>query len=93
MRSILRLYDDADMAEATIAAIDRWPSRRALIVADDRPSTWREVLDHAAVIVGGAAPAPGGRAGLPSFRMRNQRIRDMLSWRPVYTDFRVGLAR
>ena len=26
-----------DMAAATVAAVERWPSRRALIVADDRP--------------------------------------------------------
>src|SRR6185295_4318296 len=46
----------ADMAEATVAAIDRWPSRRALIVADDHPSPWRDVFGYIAGCVGGVAP-------------------------------------
>ena len=83
----------ADMAEATVAAIARWPSRRALIVADDHPARWREILGYVAAIAGAAAPQPGGRVGLPSFRVRNQRARDALSWMPVYADYRAGLAR
>jgi nucleoside-diphosphate-sugar epimerase len=83
----------ADMAAATVAALERWPSRHALIVADDRPAPWRDVLGWVAALVAGAPPAPGGRAGLPSFRVRNARARDALSWRPLYTDHRVGLAR
>ena len=83
----------ADMAEATVAALERWPSRRALIVADDRPVPWRELLGYVAAVVGGAAPQPGGRAGLPSFRVSNRRAREVLGWRPVYSDYRAGLAR
>jgi nucleoside-diphosphate-sugar epimerase len=83
----------ADMAEATVAAMARWPSRRALIIADDRPAQWREILGYVAAISGGAAPQPGGRLGLPSFRVRNQRAREALSWSPLYADYRAGLAR
>jgi nucleoside-diphosphate-sugar epimerase len=83
----------ADMAAATVLAIERWPAGRALIVADDRPVQWRELLSYVAVSVGGPPPAPGGRPGLPSFRVRNQRACDALGWRPFYTDYRVGLAR
>ena len=83
----------ADMAEATVAAITRWPSRRALIVADDGPARWREIFEHVAAAAGGGPPPPGGRAGFPSFRVRNQRARAALSWRPFYADYRVGLAR
>jgi nucleoside-diphosphate-sugar epimerase len=36
----------ADMAAATVAAIGRWPSRQALIVADDQPAPWRDVLTY-----------------------------------------------
>jgi len=83
----------ADMAEATAAALETWPSRRALIVTDDRPARWREVLAFVAAIAGAAPPEPGGRLGLPSFRVRNQRARDALSWAPSYPDYRAGLAR
>lgn len=83
----------ADMAAATVATLEHWPSRRPLIVADDRPSRWREVFAHVAALAGGAPPEPGGRTGFPSFRVRNARARDALGWRPRYADFRAGLAR
>ena len=83
----------ADMAEATVAAIARWPSHRALIVADDGPAQWREIFGYVAAMAGGAVPQPGGRAGLPSFRVRNQRAREALSWSPFYADYRAGLVR
>jgi len=82
----------ADMAEATACAIERWPSRRALIVADDRPVEWRELFGHLAACAGAAAPQSGGRAGFPSFRVRNARAREVLGWRPFYSDYRAGLA-
>lgn len=83
----------ADMAEATAAALVRWPSRRALIVADDRPSRWRDVFAHVAAVVGAAPPKPGGRAAFLSFRVSNRRAREALAWRPFHSDFRTGFAR
>ena len=83
----------ADMAEATATALERWPSCRALIVADDRPVQWRDLFGYVAAIAGAAAPKPGGRLGMPSFRVRNQRAREALSWSPFYPDYRAGLAR
>ena len=83
----------ADMAAATIAALVRWPSRQALIIADDRPAQWRDVLTHVSVIAGASPPEPGGRALLPSFRVTNRRARELLSWTPLYADYRAGLAR
>ena len=83
----------ADMAGATMAALSRWPSRQALIVADDHPVRWREVLGYVCAIAGAAPPEPGGRALMPSFRVSNRRARDLLSWAPLYVDYRAGLAR
>jgi nucleoside-diphosphate-sugar epimerase len=83
----------ADMAEATALAIERWPSRRALIIADDAPSRWRDVLRFVAEIAGGHEPKAGGRQGLPSFRVSNRRAREALGWAPFYADFRAGLTR
>lgn len=83
----------ADMAEATIATIRRWPSRKAVIVADDRPACWREVFEYVANAAGSPAPQPGGRLGFPSFRVRNARARELLGWTPAYADYRAGLVR
>lgn len=83
----------ADMAAATVAAIRVWPSRQALIVADDGPAPWRDVLRYVSKVAGSAPPEPGGRAGMPSFRVTNRRARELLAWQPVYSDYRAGLVR
>jgi nucleoside-diphosphate-sugar epimerase len=83
----------ADMAAATVAAIARWPSRQALIVADDQPAQWRDIFTYVCSLMGSSPPQPGGRSLMPSFRVRNRRARELLSWAPSYTDYRVGLAR
>jgi nucleoside-diphosphate-sugar epimerase len=83
----------ADMAAATIAALSRWPSRQALIVADDHPAPWGDVLTYASAVAGANPPQSGGRALLPSFRVSNRRARDVLAWTPFYADYRAGLVR
>jgi nucleoside-diphosphate-sugar epimerase len=83
----------ADMAAATAAAIARWPSRQALIVADDEPVRWRDLFGYVAMAAGAKPPEAGGRAGFPSFRVSNRRAREALAWTPRYTDYRAGLAR
>jgi nucleoside-diphosphate-sugar epimerase len=82
-----------DMAAATVATVERWPSRETLIVCDDGPATWRDVFGHVAALAGGPAPLPGGPAGFPSFRLRNDRAKEKLGWRPFYRNYRMGLAR
>jgi len=83
----------ADMAQATVSAIARWPSRQALIVADDSPACWRDVFSYVCSISGSSPPQPGGRSLMPSFRVRNSKARDTLSWAPSYPDYRAGLVR
>jgi nucleoside-diphosphate-sugar epimerase len=83
----------ADMADATVAAIRNWPSRRSLIVADDNPARWRDVLTYVCAIAGCDPPVPGGRSAMPSFRVRNARARELLAWAPAYRDYRAGLIR
>jgi nucleoside-diphosphate-sugar epimerase len=83
----------ADMAAATTAALAAWPSRQALVVADDQPARWRDVLTYVCAVAGSDPPQPGGRSLMPSFRVRNRRARDLLSWAPLYADYRAGLAR
>jgi nucleoside-diphosphate-sugar epimerase len=89
----LTLVHIADMADATVAALARWPSRQSLIVADDTPVRWRELFGYSATAAGGPAPQPGGPARFPSFRLSNRRARAMLAWSPRYPSYRIGLAR
>jgi nucleoside-diphosphate-sugar epimerase len=89
----ISLIHIADMAAATASAIGRWPSGRALIVADDQPVRWVEVLGFVAAAVGAEPPRPGGRTGLPSFRVRNDRARDALGWAPFHPSYHSGLIR
>jgi nucleoside-diphosphate-sugar epimerase len=91
--SFVSLLHIADMAEATVAAIERWPSRQAIIVSDDGPARWREVFSYVAELASAPEPQPGGRMGFPSFRARNTRAKSLLGWKPVYPDYLAGLAR
>lgn len=89
----LSLVHIADMAAATALAVERWPSRQALIVAEDRPARVCDVLAHAAAVCGGQPPAGGSRAPAFSFRVTNRRAREALGWAPFYADHRMGLAQ
>jgi nucleoside-diphosphate-sugar epimerase len=81
------------MAAATVAALERWPEQKALIVADDQPVTWRELFTFIAQVSGAPEPASGGRLGFPSFRVLNTRAKQALGWAPFYADYRSGLSR
>jgi nucleoside-diphosphate-sugar epimerase len=83
----------ADMAAATVAALDAWPSRRALIIADDSPVRWRDLFGYVAMLAGADAPQAGGQPRFPSFRMSNRLARGLLGWSPRYPDYRSGLIR
>ncbi len=83
----------ADMAAATVAAVESGVLRQALIIADDRPAQWKEVFGYVAELGGGPAPTAGGRPGFPSFRVSSRRARETLAWAPRYGDYRAGLVR
>ena len=91
--SYVSLIHIADMASATLAAIERWPSGEALIVADDIPSQWRDIFGFIAEIAGCEEPREGGQLGFPPSRLRNARALETLGWSPFYADYRIGLAR
>jgi nucleoside-diphosphate-sugar epimerase len=83
----------ADMAAATVAAVAAWPSRQALVIADNEPARWRDVFNYVAALAEGPAPEAGGRVLMPSFRVSNRRARERLSWTPLYPNYRAGLIR
>ena len=92
-RDYISLVHIADMATATLAAVTRWPSWQALIVADDEPARWSDIFNFVCTVAGASAPQPGGRSLMPSFRVRNARARELLAWAPSYSTYRAGLAR
>lgn len=83
----------ADMAAATTAAVQRWPSRQTLIVADDEPVRWRDLFGYVAASIGAPPPEAGGRQGFPSFRVKTARAKEALDWAPFYKSYREGLIR
>jgi nucleoside-diphosphate-sugar epimerase len=83
----------ADMADATVSALARWPSRQRLIVSDNEPARWHDLFGFVAASTGGPHPEAGGPARFPSFRVRNARARAALGWSPRFANYRVGLAR
>jgi nucleoside-diphosphate-sugar epimerase len=83
----------ADMALATVAAVERWPSRSVLTVCDNEPVQWRDLFGFICASAGINRPEPGGPPGFPSFRLRNTRAVTALGWQPFYKSYREGLAR
>lgn len=91
--TFVSLVHIADMASATVAALERWPSRTSIIVADDEPTSWRDLYAYIANVAAAAPPQTGGRAGFPSFRVSNRRARESLGWQPFYRNYRIGIVR
>jgi nucleoside-diphosphate-sugar epimerase len=92
-REFVTLVHVADMAAATVLAVERWVSRGAIIVCDDEPVRWSELFGFVATAVGADVPPTGGRAGFPSFRVSNDKAKRVLGWRPAYASYREGLVR
>lgn len=89
----ITLVHIADMADATVAALAHWPSRRALIIADDEPPRWRDLFSTVAAFAGAPPPVADGPVRFPSVRASNRRAREILNWRPHYPNHRIGLVR
>lgn len=81
----------ADMAAATLKAIELWPSRRALIVCDNNPAPWREIFSFINTMAGQDNLQEDGVIGFPSFRLKNKRACEVLQWSPFYQSYHTGL--
>ncbi|MBY0531374.1 MAG: NAD(P)-dependent oxidoreductase [Xanthobacteraceae bacterium] len=83
----------ADMAAATVKAVQKWPKQRVLTICDHEPVQWRDLFGFICASAGAKAPEAGGPPGFPSFRLRNARAVEALDWRPFYKSYREGLGR
>lgn len=88
----ISLAHTADVAAACVAALEISTGRFIINAVDDEPVRYVELFGHIARLAGGPAPRPGGPAGLPSYRARNLRARELLGWRPFFASYRSGWA-
>lgn len=88
----ISLVHVADLADAFVLAAEQAPAEVVLSVVDDCPTTYRELFTYLARLENGPDPRPGGGASLPSFRVSNARIRNVLGWQPRFPTYRSGLA-
>jgi hypothetical protein len=88
----------ADLARGVIAGFDA--TRGAYNLSDDLPASQDAVVEHAAALLGLAAPpivaladlSPAARAFYgENRRVANGKAKRVLGWRPLYADYRSGL--
>ena len=91
-RAYVSLVHTADMAAACVEALDISTGRFVINAVDDEPVRYAELFAHLARLAGGPPPAAGGPAGLPSYRARNRRARELLGWRAFHASYRSGWA-
>jgi nucleoside-diphosphate-sugar epimerase len=88
----ISLVHVVDMARAVVLAAEQAPAGSIYNVVDDEPVDYRTLYGYIAAYEGGSEPQPGGESFLPSLACSNARIKQDLSWYPVYATFRSGLA-
>lgn len=103
-RGTLALIHHDDAAAATVAALEKGAAG-AYNIVDDRPTTWRELVEGIASarnaprpialpgwVLRAAAPYAGTMMTGVNVRVSNAKARRELEWTPRYPSFREGLA-
>jgi len=85
----LSLIHISDAAAAIVAALEAPGGQQIYLASDDEPVTYNAFYGYLSTLEGGDAPANGGPAFLPSFRVRNDKLRG-LGWTPHFPNFRCG---
>ena len=93
-----------DLAAAYVMALEAAPAGAEYIVVDDEPLRLRQLVDAVTdgmgasrvgtippFVMGLVIGRPLTRSLVSSFRMRNDRVREELGWRPSYPTFADGL--
>ena len=100
----LALIHHSDAAAATVAALERGAAGACNIV-DDRPTTWRELIEEIARtrstprplalprwVLRAVAPYAAAMMTGVNQRVTNAKAKKELGWTPRYATFREGLA-
>ena len=103
-RGTLALIHHDDAATATVAALERGTAG-AYNIVDDRPTTWRELIEGIALsrnaprpiplpgwVLRAAAPYAGKMMTGVNMHVSNAKAKRELGWTPRYPTFREGLA-
>lgn len=103
-RGTLALIHHDDAATATVAALERGTAG-AYNIVDDRPTTWRELIEGIALsrnaprpiplpgwVLRAAAPYAGKMMTGVNMHVSNAKAKRDLGWTPRYPTFREGLA-
>lgn len=85
----LSLIHIADVASALAAALEAPGGQQIYMASDDEPVTYNAFYGHLSMLEGAGAPARDGPVFLPSFRVRNDKLRG-LGWVPHFPNFRCG---
>lgn len=85
----LSLIHISDVASALAAALDAPGGRQIYMAGDDEPVTYNAFYGYLSMLEGAGAPAQDGPEFLPSFRVRNDKLRG-LGWTPHFPNFRCG---
>jgi nucleoside-diphosphate-sugar epimerase len=85
----LSLIHIADVASALSAALEAPGEQQIYMAGDDEPATFNAFYGYLSTLEGAGAPAKDGPEFLPSFRVRNDKLRG-LGWTPHFPNFRCG---
>jgi nucleoside-diphosphate-sugar epimerase len=85
----LSLIHISDVASAVVAALEAPGGQQIYMAADDEPATYNAFYGYLSTLEGAGAPAKDGPVFLPSFRVRNEKLRG-LGWTPHFPNYRCG---
>lgn len=85
----LSLIHISDVASAVVAALEAPGGQQIYMAADDEPATYNAFYGYLATLEGAGAPAKDGPVFLPSFRVRNEKLRG-IGWAPHFPNYRCG---
>lgn len=85
----LSLIHISDVATALIAALEAPDEQQIYMAGDDEPATYNAFYGYLSTLEGAGAAAKDGPVFLPSFRVRNDKLRG-LGWAPHFPNFRCG---
>jgi len=86
----LSLIHISDMASAVVAALEAPGGQEIYMASDDEPVPYNAFYGYLCALENANAPVKDGPVFLPSFRVRNEKLRS-LGWAPHFPNHRCGI--